>query len=52
MTFQTQGLNVGWDIGLPKAGKASYGYDVVGLGVPVGHTDAALSATVAVAKES
>ena len=52
MTYQTQSLDVGWEIGLLKAGKASYGYDVVGLGVPVGHTNAALSTTVTVAKES
>jgi len=52
MACQTQDLDVGRDIGLPKAGKAPYRYDVVGLGVPIGHTDAALSTTVAVTKES
>ena len=51
MAFQTQDLDVGWDIGLLKAGKAFHGYNVVGLGITVGHTNAALSATVTVAEE-
>jgi hypothetical protein len=48
---QTQDLDVRRDIGLLKVGKAFYGYDMVGLGIPVGHTNAALSATVTVAEE-
>ena len=46
MALQTQDLDVRRDIGLLKAGKASHRYDVVGFGVPIGHTNPALSATV------
>ena len=51
MAGQTQDLDVRRDIGLLKAGKAIHGYDVVGLGIPAGHTNTTLSATVAVAEE-
>ena len=51
MTVQTQDLDIRRDIGLLKVGKAFHGHDMIGLGVPVGHTHAALSATVTVAKE-
>ena len=51
MALQTQDLDVRRDIGLLKAGKASHGYDMVGLGIPIGHANTALSATVTVAEE-
>ena len=51
MALQAQNLDIRWDIRLLKVGKVSHGYDVIGLGIPVGHTNAARSATVAVAEE-
>ena len=50
VALQTQDLDVYEDVGLLKAGKAVNGFDMVGLGTPVCHRGAALSATVTVAE--
>ena len=51
MTIQTQDLDVRQEVSLLEAGKAANGLDMIGLGIAVGYSGAALSATITVAEE-
>ena len=51
MALQTQDLDVRQEVSLLETGKAANGFDMIGLGIAVGHSGAALSATMTVAEE-